>query len=111
MAQVDEILAANHATNLRSVRVQVGPLSCVEPALLVSAWADERCADGLPVVTLQVDNEPLVASCDLCGARFEPVQFCFRCANCGGTETQVISGDGVILHSIEVVDAPDGVLT
>jgi Zn finger protein HypA/HybF involved in hydrogenase expression len=77
---------------------------------LISAWDEERGPAGLPVATLQIDEVPLVACCDLCGAHFEPMQFCFRCANCGGTEILVISGDGIILHSIEVVDAPDGVL-
>lgn len=105
IAQVDELLAARARPALRRVRIQVGPLSCVEPALLLSAWEQECSGTVFSAATLEIDEVPLMASCDTCTARFEPVRFQFRCPNCGGVETKAISGDGVILQSLEIEEA------
>ena len=108
IAQVGELLADHDRSALRRVRIQIGPLSCVEPALLVSAW-EQQCGSGaFPAATLEIDEVPLVACCDTCTAHFKPVHFQFRCPNCGSVETKVVSGDGVVLHSLEIDDAKQG---
>ena len=109
IAQVGELLAPHDRPALRRVRIQIGPLSCVEPALLVSAW-EQQCGSGaFPAATLEIDEVPLVACCDTCTARLpKPVHFQFRCPNCGSVETKVVSGDGVVLHSLEIEDANQG---
>jgi hydrogenase nickel incorporation protein HypA/HybF len=104
LAQAEEIAAAEDGGALVRVRIQVGPLSGVEGALLGSAW-DEWCAAiGRRGVELEVEDVPLVARCATCGREFEPVRFRFACPACGGSETETIAGDGVILHSITVED-------
>ncbi len=108
MTQVGQLVAANGGGTLRQVHVQVGPLSCVEPALLSSAWEQLHDEAALGAATLEIEEVPLTARCQTCDAEFQPVRFRFRCPRCGGTRTEVISGDGVVLHSIVLDDAEEG---
>jgi hydrogenase nickel incorporation protein HypA/HybF len=108
MAQVRVLVATNGGGVVRRVRVQVGPLSCVEPVLIASAWKELSFEAALNEATLEIEEVPLVARCRSCGAEFEPVGFRFRCPTCGGTGTETISGDGVILHSIALDDVQEG---
>jgi hydrogenase nickel incorporation protein HypA/HybF len=108
IAQVDELVASNGGGALRRVRVQIGPLSCVEPALFTSAWEQWCAAAGRGGALLEIEEVPLVARCRACGRAFQPVRFCFRCPACGGIETETVSGDGVILHSITLDEARQG---
>lgn len=103
LAQSSE-LAATHGGALRRVRVQVGPLSGVEPALMVSAWERSVAAANLSGAMLEIEEVPLVAHCRRCEESFQPVGFSFRCPACGGASTEAVSGDGVVLHSIVIDD-------
>jgi hydrogenase nickel incorporation protein HypA/HybF len=108
MTQVDALVASHGGGTPQSVRLELGPLSGVEPALVRSAWEQLRGPAGFERTTLEIDQVPLVARCRACGETFEPVRFCFRCPQCGGAETEAISGDGVVLHSIVIDDSPQG---
>jgi len=108
VAQIRPLIAANGGGTLRQVRVQVGPLSCVEPALLASAWDQSQDTGSLGLAVLEIEEVPLIARCRTCDAEFQPVQFRFHCPACGGTQTDAIWGDGVILHSIVLDDAEQG---
>lgn len=45
---------------------------------------------------------PLMARCGDCGEQFKVVEFDFTCPECGGTDTEVISGREFQVESIEV---------
>jgi hydrogenase nickel incorporation protein HypA/HybF len=105
LAQVRELVKEHGGGIVRGIRVQVGPLSGVEPLLLASAWTHLRGAAALGEATLDVEQVPLEAVCRTCDNVFQPVRFCFRCPTCRGTETDVVRGDGVVLHSIVLDDA------
>ena len=99
---------AHGGGTVRSIRVQLGPLSGVEPLLLASAWERVRCDATLGEATLEVEEVPLEARCRTCHNEFQPVRFCFRCPRCGGTETDVVRGENVVLRSIVLDDAEEG---
>ena len=105
LTQVRELVHEHGAGIVRNVRVQVGPLSGVEPLLMASAWTGLRGTVALGEATLDVEQVPLEAACRTCDNVFQPVRFCFSCPKCGGTETEVVRGDGVVLHSIVLDDA------
>ncbi len=111
LAQVGEIVAANGGTALRCVRVQVGPLAGVEPALMASAWQQLSADGGCGDATLEIEEVPLVARCRGCDMTFQPLRFRFRCPECGAAETETISGDGVILQCIVLADIEQGAST
>ena len=108
MAQVRQIVETNGGGVVRQVRLQVGPRSGVEPMLMASVWEQLRTHAALGDATLAVEEIPLVAECQSCTATFEPIAFCFRCPSCGGTQTETIRGDGVVLHSIVLDDLQEG---
>lgn len=108
ISQIDELVASNGGGALRRVRVQIGPLSGVEPVLVHSAWEQLRAAAGFGTAVLEIEETPLVAHCRTCDAAFEPAGFRFRCPACGGTQTEAVSGDGVVLDSIVLDDVREG---
>ena len=105
LTQVRELAKEHGGGIVREIRVQVGPLSGVEPSLLASAWTHLRGAAELGEATLDVEQVLLEAACRTCDNVFHPVRFCFRCPKCGGTETDVVRGDGVVLYGIVLDDA------
>jgi hydrogenase nickel incorporation protein HypA/HybF len=108
LAQVRELAKAHGGAVVQRIRVQVGPLSGVEPLLLASAWEQLRGEAAMPQATLELEEVPLEARCRACDGVFQPVRFRFRCPLCGSSETDVVRGDGVVLHSIELDDAQEG---
>jgi hydrogenase nickel incorporation protein HypA/HybF len=108
IGQVDELVASSGGGLVRCVRLEIGPLSGVEPAFVASAWEQLRTGAGLGETTLMIDEVPLVALCRACKKDFQPVRFCFHCPECGGIENDTVSGEGVILHSIELDDVREG---
>ena len=106
--QAAQVAAANGGGTIQTVCVRVGPLSGVEPALLVSAFEALRHGTTLSRATLEVEQVTLKARCRTCGASFEPVNFRFRCSSCGGSETEVTQGDGVVLESITLDEQRQG---
>jgi hydrogenase nickel incorporation protein HypA/HybF len=107
ISQARAIVATHGGGRPRAVRVQVGPLAGVEPALMATAWRQLQDQCGWPGVDLQIEEVPLTARCEDCGLTFEPVNFRFRCPGCGGGRTREISGDGVVLESIVLDDAEE----
>jgi hydrogenase nickel incorporation protein HypA/HybF len=104
--QAREITAEHGKGNLESVVISLGPLSGVEPLLLASAFAQFAAEAGNANVQLTIEATPLSISCDACQCISELVDFRFRCQTCGGAQVQVVSGDQVILKSVEISTAP-----
>ena len=106
--QVHELVASNGGGRVRYVRVELGPLSGVEPAIMASAWERLRNGAGLGDATLVIDEVPLVVLCRTCIRTFQSIRFSFHCPECRGIETETVSGEGVILHSIELDGIQEG---
>ena len=102
LEQVDRIVTSQSGRAAVEVRVEIGPLSGVEPLLVKAAFAQLN-GDG----TLIIDEVPLTARCDSCHTEFELEHFCFVCPHCGSRETCVVCGDAFRLLSV-TVDVPEG---
>jgi len=109
LSQVDEIIASHGGGTLRVVRVQIGPLAGIEPTLIRSVWEQLRCEAGHGACTLELEEVPLVAHCRDCDLDFRPVRFRFHCPHCGSTRTDVVTGDAILLDSIVLDEAGQGV--
>ncbi len=101
LEQVDRIVASQGGRAAVEVRVEVGPLSGVEP-LLVKAAFTQLAGDE----TLVIDEVPLTAQCDSCHAEFELENFRFVCPDCDSRETSIVRGDAFRLMSV-IVDVAD----
>ena len=109
--QVDRIVAENGGGRAAEVRVQVGPLSGVEPLLLQTAF--EHCAreTSAESASLLIDEVPLTAVCDACDRTFEIADYRFRCRHCAAESVRVTQGDGLLLVSVAIraVEPAEGV--
>jgi len=115
LQQADELRRRDGAAQLVEVRVEIGPLSGVEPLLLLSAFNTrrqqlslEQAGDDDPFAQtrLIVDEVPLMAKCDTCCREFEVAGFDFRCPTCG-SPVVITSGDRLLLVSVTLADTDD----
>ena len=99
--QVDQIRCQNGAQRVAEIRVEMGPLSGVEPSLLASAFDHLSVGDTVKSASLVIDQVALLAICSSCQAEFEVQNFYFRCPTCGGN-VKVVQGDEFLLVSISL---------
>jgi hydrogenase nickel incorporation protein HypA/HybF len=95
LKQVDAIRRQHDAKHVSEVRVEVGPLSGVEPLLLAAAF------EQLAGAKLTIDEVALLAECQSCGREFELNDFDFHCPSCRGN-VRVTRGDEFLLVSVSL---------
>ena len=99
-------IAAEHAAGrpVERVRLDVGALRQVVPDTLCFSW--EIVVAGTPLAgsVLEVRELPAVIHCDSCGGVTSLDQPVFRCS-CGSTKTTVVSGDELLVTSLELCPA------
>ncbi|MGF1548676.1 MAG: hydrogenase maturation nickel metallochaperone HypA [Thiotrichales bacterium] len=102
VAQVERIAAERGARAVGVVKVLIGPLAGVEPALLAHAFplacAGTRAADAV----LALEVAPIKVRCRSCGAETEARINQLVCGACGDWNTQILSGDELLLASVEL---------
>lgn len=103
LQQVEAIRQQHGANFVKTVRVEVGPLSGVEPLLLASCFKQFSPRDGNFPTELVVSEVPLLARCNECSVEFEVQNYTFRCPTCGAG-VQVTSGEGIYLIDVELSD-------
>jgi hydrogenase nickel incorporation protein HypA/HybF len=87
------------------VRVDVGHLRQVVPDTMRHCW--EMVVFGTPLdgVPLEVREIPAVIECRQCGTHTTLDDPIFRCGACDSTETNVLSGNELLMTSLDVADA------
>lgn len=102
LGEVERVAAAHAARRVTRVVVRLGPLAGVEPALLRQAWplaAGEGIAAG---AELALEEQPLRVRCRSCGAEGEATINRMLCPACGDWHTTLLSGDELLLASVEL---------
>ncbi len=102
LEQVDRIVVSNHGRTAVEVRVELGPLSGVEPLLVKEAFTQLVAASHHRDAVLVIDEVPLTARCQSCHTEFELEGFRFLCPNCDSRETSVIRGDKFRLMDVTI---------
>ena len=90
---------------MQRVRLDVGHLRQVVPESLQYCWdivVRETALDGVP---LEINHIPAVIVCRSCGALTTVTLPLFRCGSCESVETDVVSGDELLVTSLDLVDA------
>jgi hydrogenase nickel incorporation protein HypA/HybF len=106
ISQVTRIVEENEATAVERIVVQIGPLSGVEAPLLEQAYSLARAgtvAEGAELVT---ESMPVRVACQSCGAETDAQANRLVCGACGDYRTRLVSGDELILASVELVKGP-----
>jgi hydrogenase nickel incorporation protein HypA/HybF len=104
--QVENVISQHRATGATSVRVRIGPLAGVVPDLLATAFPLAAVGSRLQHAVLDLVDAPIRVRCQTCGAETEAAMNRLICGACGDWHTQVISGDDLLLESVELETAP-----
>ncbi len=102
MAQVAEIAARERAQRVTSILLHVGPLSGVEPQLLADAFPIAAAGSVAEDATLEIETKPVRVSCLSCGAETDATVSRLVCGRCGDFRTKLVSGDDLLLASLEL---------
>jgi hydrogenase nickel incorporation protein HypA/HybF len=106
MQQVDEIARSHGAHGVARIKLLIGPLSGVEPDLLRNAFPIAAAGSVAEGATLDIEPQPLSVRCRSCGAETQTQPNRLTCGVCGDWHTEVVSGDEMILASLELINDP-----
>lgn len=104
--QVDSVIRQHNATSASLIRVRIGPLAGVVPELLASAFPLAAAGRAMAHATLDLVAAPITVRCQICGMETEAAMNRLICGACGDWHTQVISGDELLLESVELETTP-----
>lgn len=100
--QIEAIARDRQADSVSSFRVRIGPLSGVVPDLLASAFTLAAAGSAAENATMELLDAPVHVRCQTCGAESEAALNRLLCGACGDWHTQLVSGDELILESVEL---------
>ncbi len=102
LSQVSNIAAEHGARQVTRIRLQIGPLAGVEPALLQQAFSIARCGGCAAQAELDIESMPIAIRCRDCAteAQAQPSRLC--CPACGSIRTILLSGDEMLLRQVEL---------
>ena len=89
-----------------SIRVRIGPLAGVVPELLASAFPLAAVGSRMEHAELEFAHAPIRVHCQTCGLETEATMNRLICGVCGDWHTQIISGDELLLESVELETTP-----
>ncbi len=102
MSQIEEIAIREKASEVTRILLHVGPLSGVVPELLGQAFTIARAGTIAEHADLVTEYQAVRVRCQQCGAETEATPSKLICASCGDYRTQLISGDELLLASVEL---------
>jgi len=102
MQQVERIAQEHDAGRVDRIVLQLGPLSGVEAPLLEHAWPLACTGTLAEAAELLIEAAPVKVECTQCGALSEVVPNRLLCASCGDFRTRLLSGDEMLLASLEL---------
>jgi len=103
LKQVEKIAADHQAHAVDKVVVHMGPLAGVEPRLLQEAFPIASAGTVAQRAELLIEKLPLRVRCGSCGAESDAQPNRLLCAACGDWHTHLISGDEMLLASVELL--------
>ena len=102
MDQVQDIALERNALSVTSIVVGMGPLSGVEAQLLKNAYTVASAGTVAEHAELIIENLPIRVKCCECGCESDALPNKLVCKQCGDWRTTLISGDELMLMSVEL---------
>ncbi|HEY5810418.1 MAG TPA: hydrogenase maturation nickel metallochaperone HypA [Povalibacter sp.] len=99
--QVERIALQHHA-EVCSITVRIGPLSGVEASLVEQAYPLAVAGTSLSAARLVIDSLPVRVRCLSCHEETVAAPNRMVCAQCGDWHTELVSGDELLLASVEL---------
>ena len=102
MAQVAEIARRENALRVTRILLRIGPLSGVEPQLLSDAFPIAAAGSLAEGAELVIEDQAVRVKCLTCGEESDATVNRLVCGSCGDYRTQLITGDELLLASLEL---------
>ena len=102
MDQVESIALERNAQMVTTIIVGIGALSGVEAQLLKNAYSIASAGTVAEKAELVIENIPVRVSCSQCGSESDVLPNKLICKECGDWKTTLISGDELMLMSVEL---------
>ena len=103
MDQVGQIAQDHRATGVEKIILQIGPLSGVESRLLKQAFPLASAGTLAERSLLEIKQQAIEVECSKCGQRTAATANRLVCGVCGDWRTRLISGDEMLLESVELI--------
>jgi hydrogenase nickel incorporation protein HypA/HybF len=108
--QVEDLARQPGAVGVHLIRVRVGPLAGVVPDLLATTVPLSAAGTRAGQARLELVDAPIRVRCRSCAAETEAKANNLVCGACGNWQTEVVSGDELILETVEL-DIPETTAT
>ena len=105
VTQVEEIAKVNHADRVTAILLELGPLSGVEADLLEHAYPLAAAGSCAADAALSINTGSVRVSCRVCGTESAVAPNRIVCGSCQAWQVDVISGDELLLVSVELQKA------
>ncbi len=102
MGQVEQIARRENAERITRILLSIGPLSGVEATLLRDAFPIAAAGSLAEDADLVIEEQAVKVRCLSCGAESEASVNRLLCTACGDYRTQLVSGDEMLLMSVEL---------
>jgi hydrogenase nickel incorporation protein HypA/HybF len=102
LRQVEDIARREQAISVERITIRIGPLSGVVPELLQQAFSIAKCGTRAEAAELVTESQPVRVHCLQCGYESDAQVNRLLCAKCGDFRTRLISGDELLLASVEL---------
>ncbi|MCU7834544.1 MAG: hydrogenase maturation nickel metallochaperone HypA [gamma proteobacterium symbiont of Taylorina sp.] len=100
--QVTQIARQNNAQSVSRIILEIGPLSGVEAPLLEHAFPIASAGTIAQDAILEAQILPIRIRCNLCHNENKASANKLLCNACGAWQTTLISGDEMLLKSVEL---------
>jgi hydrogenase nickel incorporation protein HypA/HybF len=101
--QVEAIAAQENARQVTSITLRIGPLSGIEPELLLQAFPVAAAGSLAEQAELKIENQAVRIHCSRCDTENEVPSNRLLCPECGELHTRIVSGDELLLASLELL--------
>jgi hydrogenase nickel incorporation protein HypA/HybF len=105
--QVESIAREHRALQVNEIFVEIGPLSGIESPLLEQAFDIASAGTVADGAKLMIRTLPIRVSCRECGAITTALPSRLVCGVCGDWRTELVSGDEMLLASLEFTRADE----
>lgn len=102
LEQVLGIARERDAQRVTGIVLRIGPLAGVEPEQLRRAYSLAIAGTVAAQAALAVEEAPVRVRCSKCHAEGEASNSDLSCRSCGYWRTQLLSGDELLLASVEL---------
>lgn len=107
LTQVAAIAAQHQAIGVKNIVVRLGPLAGVEPRLLEQAYSLARAGTIAKDAQLTIETLTVRVACERCGVETDAMPAKLICGSCGDWHTRLVSGDEMLLASVELVTSEE----